>query len=82
MNMGLIPKIHKELIQLNIKKNKQPNHKMGRPKQTFLQTDIDGQKKKKRKKLTLLIIRKTNQNFSEVPPCTSKNGHHQKVYKQ
>ena len=35
---GLILKIYKQLIQLNIKKPKQPNQKMGRrPKQTFLQ---------------------------------------------
>ena len=35
---GLTSKPYKQLMQLNIKKNKQPNTKMGRrPKQTFLQ---------------------------------------------
>ena len=35
---GLISKHYKQFMQLNIKKNKQPNPKMGRrPKYTFLQ---------------------------------------------
>ena len=35
---GLISKINKQLIQLNTRKNKQPNQEVGkRPKQTFLQ---------------------------------------------
>ena len=41
---GLISKICKQFIHLNIKKSKQPNQKMGgRPKQMFLQRrHIDG----------------------------------------
>ena len=42
---GFISKIYKQLMKLNIKKNKQPNPKMGRrPKQTFPQRRYtDGQ---------------------------------------
>ena len=37
-DQGLISKIYKQLIQLNTRKNKQPNQKVGkRPKQIFLQ---------------------------------------------
>ena len=42
---GLISKIYKQIMQLNITKNKQPNKKMGRRlEQTFLQRrHTDGQ---------------------------------------
>ena len=45
MDKGLISKIHKQLMQLNFRKNKQLNQKMGqKPKQTFLQRrHTDGQ---------------------------------------
>ena len=45
---ALISKIYK-LIQLNSKKNKQPNQKMDRrPEQTFLQRRADGQQAHKK----------------------------------
>ena len=40
-NKGLITKIYKQLMQCNIKKNKQNNQKMGRrSEQTFSKEDI------------------------------------------
>ena len=49
---GLISKIYKQLMQLNI--NKQPNQKMGRsPKQTFLQRRHTDGKEAHEKLLTI-----------------------------
>ena len=51
-----------------------------RYKQTFLQRQMA----KKHMKICsiLLIIRNANQNYNEVSPHTSQNGHPQKVYKK
>ena len=77
----LISKIYKQLIQHNNKKaNKQPNQKMGRrPKQTFLQRRYTDCQQTHEKMLNITNHqRNANQNYNEVSPHTSQNGHHQK----
>ena len=34
----------------------------------------------KRYLTSLIIKRNTNQNYNEIPPHTSQNGHHKKIY--
>ena len=77
---GLISRIQKQLMQPNIKKNKQPNPKIGRrPKQTFLQRRcIDCQQTHEKMLNITNHWRNANQNYDEVSPHTSQNDHHQK----
>ena len=81
---GLISKIYKQLMQLSITKNKQPNPKMGRrPKQTFLQRRYTDYQQTYEKMLNITNHqRNANQNYNKVSPHTGQNGHHPKVYKQ
>ena len=83
----LISKMYKQLIQLNLKQQQQQqkknNQKIGRrTESTFLQRrHTDGQKLYEKMFNIASYQRNANQNYSELLPNTSQNGHHQKVYK-
>ena len=71
----LISKISKKL---NARKNKQPSPKGDRrPKQTFLQKDIQMTNKHEKMLNIAHYQRNANQNYNEVSPHTGQNGHHQ-----
>ena len=67
-NKGLILKIYKELIQLNIKNNKQPNlkKKIGRGPGKFFKEDIDCQKTHER------MCHITNYQGNEISKSTMR----------
>ena len=61
----------------------EPPRKPWRPKQTFIQRrHTDGQQTHEKMLNIINYQRNANQNYSEVLPHTSQNGHHQKIYKQ
>ena len=64
-------------------KNKQPIQKMGgRPKQTFLQRHTDGQEAHEKMFNITNYYRNASQNYNEVSPHISQNGHNRKAYKK
>ena len=73
---GLISKILRVARTTQYQKNKEPNQKVGkRPKQTFLQEDLQMANKQVKRYLTLLIIRemqiKTTMRYHLTPVRTA-----------